>query len=168
MATIDYVQGSVLPAALRLLPPHLSGDEATAMLLAVGLQESCGLTCRGLVNGGPGERVSFWRLDVDAVQRTLEHRATQMPLAAALATLRYDWNAPPEKLLGVLAHNDVAAACVARCLLFTSPVPLAGPNVAGAGWDAYRAAWRPERPRRSTWNNFFQLAWQRVSPIRRL
>src|SRR5688572_12878990 len=61
MTTIDYVHRLVIPAAYDLLPLHMASVEATAMLLAVGWQESDSFRARAQYEGGPAR--GFWQFE---------------------------------------------------------------------------------------------------------
>lgn len=160
MLMISTVHRYVLPAAYALLPTPMDSPAATAMLLTIGMQESR-FDVRHQVHG---PAVGFWQFEAAGVRAVLDHPRTQLPIAQALSALRYNHTADAATVHPWLEHNDIAAACFARCLLWASPHPLPGPEDAAGGWDLYRAAWQPGRPRRSTWNILFRDAWERVQP----
>lgn len=153
---IDIIGGYVLPAAFAVLPPAMYSREAAALLLAIGLQES-GFAARRQL-GGPAR--SFWQFEVAGVRGVLEHSKSAAPIAGALAALRYPAIVDdPATVLAALEHNDVLAACFARCLLWTLPFSLPAPEAAGGGWQLYLEAWRPGKPRFATWNAHYADAW---------
>jgi hypothetical protein len=163
MSLLQLIRCFVLPAAFDLLPVKMRDPGAAAMLLAIGLQESRFTARRqALASGKPGPAVGFWQFEVAGVEAVLDHAETQLPIAQALSDLRYNHTLAPALVHPLLEHNDVVAACFARCLLWASPIPLPAPDDPGGGWDLYRHAWRPGRPRRSTWNTFFEEAWAQV------
>jgi hypothetical protein len=156
---IDYILRYVLPAASSLLPPALTSPEASAMLLAIGLQESK-FKARYQDNG-PAR--GFWQFEEGGVEAVLAHARSQVLIASALAALQYDHTAPAVLLLPSLAHNDVLAACFARCLLWTSPQRLSPPEDQRLAWTLYTDTWRPGKPRRATWTANFGQAWTMVA-----
>ena len=52
--------------------------------------------------------------------------------------------------------DDQLACAAARLLLFTDPKRL--PTDPDAGWDLYARTWRPGKPHRSTWDEFYAVA----------
>jgi hypothetical protein len=154
----DHILAYVLPAAFALLPPAMQSIEASALLLAIGLQESRFLHRVQVVGPARG----FWQFEVGGVEGVLLHERTQLTIAAVLGSLRYDHLAPPSMIQQALAHNDTLAACFARCLLWTSPLPIPGPNGAELGWQLYRDCWRPGQPRHETWTANFSIGWGAV------
>jgi len=155
---IEQLLAFVLPAAFALLPEEMQSLEATALLLAIGLQESRFQFRRQV--GGPAR--SFWQFELGGLEGVLEHRATEPILEGIIRTLKYD-TASNEELLAALEHNDVLAACCARCLLWTLPGGLPAADNAPAGWRMYVDAWRPGKPRVETWKENYTVAWQRVT-----
>jgi len=162
---VECVHRFILPAAYALLPRALASAEATAMLLAIGLQESRFATRRQF-NGGPARGLwQFERGDLEkggGVCGVLAHRASAPHVQRALKRLSY----PSDPIGGchaVIEHNDVLAGVFARLLLWTDPHPLPtisdGPT---AAWDLYVRTWRPGRPKRDTWNAYYADAWARV------
>jgi hypothetical protein len=155
---IDLITGYVLPAAFAILPPPMRSREAVALLLAIGLQESR-FTHRRQV-GGPAR--SFWQFEQGGVRGVLEHASSRHAILLALESLEYSAATDPSSIMLAIEHNDILAACFARCLLWTLPAALPGPAAAAAGWDAYTAAWRPGKPRFDTWAGNYAVAWGAV------
>src|SRR5262245_39306979 len=91
---------------------------ASAMLLAVGLQETRFLSRRQLLNG-PAR--GFWQFEIAGVEDVLEHFSTRAIMADVLRQLRYDPGLSASEMLAALEHHDVLAACAARCLLWHNP-----------------------------------------------
>jgi hypothetical protein len=151
---IDQILRFILPAAYALLPPEMASAEATAMLLAIGLQESRFQYRRQI--GGPAH--GFWQFELGGTAGVLTHHATIGPIGEVLKALQYE----PTYAFPALADNDVLAACFARCLLWTSPSPLPGPNDGELGWTMYRDLWRPGRPRHETWTANYSMGWGAV------
>lgn len=153
---IDHLLDYTLPAAYSLLPPALSSNTASAMLLAVGLQES-GLQYRDQL-GGPAK--GFWQFELEGVKGVMKHPRSKVVINDILDKLCYTGN--PVEVQAALEHNDTLAACFARCLLWTSSLNLPTSIGSQKGWNLYLSLWRPGIPRRETWDNFFREAWKKV------
>lgn len=158
---IDMIHKYVVPAALAVLPAEMGSTRARAMLLAIGLQESCFLSRHQA--GGPAR--GFWQFEQHGgVAGVLQHARTHDHLVLALRRLRYAAIAEdPRRLHEVIEHNDVVACVFARLLLWTVPHQLPGGHEHDLGWADYVNAWRPGKPHPETWNAFFDEAWGRVS-----
>ncbi len=158
MTAIDLVQRFTLPAAYALLPARMQSPEATAMLLAIGLQESRFRVRRQLGNG-PAR--GFWQFERGGVLGVLKHAASAPHVQPLLKALCY----PPDPdggVYGLLEHNDVLAAGVARLLLWTDGKALPRRGDAEGGWQTYYRNWRPGKPHPATWAAFYADAWARV------
>lgn len=161
---IDQVRNFVLPAAFALLPLPMRSIEATALLLAIGLQESR-FEARHQVGGGPA--CGFWEFEVPGVREVLTHPQTRGPITQALGVLRYGSAADEAVYLQkALTHNDVLAACFARCLLWTLPEKLPEPDEAVVAWSQYRRTWHPGTPRVETWRENYAAGWTLAREIR--
>lgn len=136
----------------------MSSDNATAMLIAIALQES-GVRLRHQISG---PALGFWQFELAGVRGVMEHRHTQLPLRAVLRILRYPENLTPFGLHSAIEHNDVLAACFARLLLWTDPRALPGAGQSEAAWQVYLATWRPGKPRPEPWAGHFADAWNRT------
>lgn len=163
LTMIDLVTSFVIPAAMRVLGEKYDTVEARAMLLAIGLQESR-FTHRAQVRG-PAR--GFWQFEAGGVSGVLTHKASSAPALEALALLQYaDLGEPLRataiRVHGIIEHNDVLAAVLARLLLWTLPGSLPKAGQAEEGWRAYTSAWRPGSPHRETWDSFFAEAWDRA------
>jgi hypothetical protein len=158
---IELIRHHVIPAAYSLLPPRMQTVEATALLYAIGLQESR-FTHRQQV-GGPAR--GFWQFERGGgVTGVLTHRASAQHATAVFSGLQYslpgDVLARIDAVYALIAHNDVAACALARLLLWTDgkslPSEVLGPT---AGWLAYTRNWRPGKPHRDTWDEFWRQGW---------
>jgi hypothetical protein len=157
---IDHIQRYTIPAAYALLPPEMESDHATAMLLAIGLQES-GFLYRAQAHGGPAR--GFWQFEVGGIAGVLRHARTREPLYAALTALRYDGLSDRiASCYKIVEHSDTLAAVFARCLLWTLPLALPSEDEPDRAWLQYLDAWRPGKPRRETWDAWYRVAWDRV------
>lgn len=173
---IDHILRFTIPAAYSLLPDGMRSDKATAMLLAVGLQESDGFTARRQYNRGPAH--GFWQFErAGGVKGALTHPASKDAADAVIDALRYRLPkaTPARQALEVfeaITHNDTLACCLARLLLWTLPVPLPGRDDVSTAWHQYVEAWRPgavtrgtdaqRTTLRATWNHHYAEAWGRV------
>lgn len=158
---IDHVQTFALPAAYAVLPSRLSSPHATAMLLAIGAQES-GFEQRRQVHG-PAR--GFWQFERGgAVRGLLTHALTRPLLDAALRSLRFEHAIGLEATLqNLIECNDVVAAVSARLLLSTVLQRLPQRGEPELAWQQYLEAWRPGRPHRETWDAHYADAWRRVA-----
>lgn len=164
---IDHIHAFALPAAYAVLPARLQSPHATALLLAIGLQES-GFVHRRQV-GGPAR--GFWQFERAGVHGVLTHERTRPLLQTALRVLQFDHvgldtasgSRYVEPLHALLEHNDVVAAVCARLLLVTVPQRLPQRGEAQLAWEQYLAVWRPGKPHLETWDAHFAHAWTRVA-----
>lgn len=158
---IDHVLAHTLPSAFALLPPKMDTPAARAMLLAIGLQESGFAERRQRMGPARG----FWQFEVGGVLSAATHRASALHVERVLNALIYPPIAGTSQAVScqaALEHNDVLAACLARLLLYTLPMPLPTASQPGAAWAQYHDAWRPGRPLRQTWDAHYADAWARV------
>jgi hypothetical protein len=155
---IDLLLRFILPAAYSLLPSAMESPAATALLLSIALQES-ELEHRHQV-GGPA--LSFFQFERVGVGGVLDHRATRDPIRTALRRLRYD-GASTADVHRAMEHNDVLAACLARCLLWTDPRRLPRPDEPQLGWQVYLDRWEPGKPHPDTWGVNYATGWARVN-----
>lgn len=160
---IEVVTRYVLPAALALLPPAMDSVEARAMLLAIGLQESRFRFRRQT----HGPALGFWQFEVAGVEAVLTHSRTDFAMAQALQLLSYDHTESAEVIHQALEHNDILAACFARCMLWAAAPPLPDQTQPVDGWALYINAWRPGKPHADVWAGNFGEAWARTLDRRR-
>lgn len=158
---IELIRTFVIPAAYAVLPPMMRSPKATAQLLAIGLQESK-FRARAQ-RKGPAR--GFWQFEVAGVKGVLAHDDTIVPIGLALEALCYPPTLEPAEIQRALADNDVLAACFARCLLWTLPEALPGPDEPSNAWEQYLRAWRPGRPRPAVWGANYDAAWRLVQDV---
>ena len=160
---IAQIQRYAIPAAYELLPAPMASPAATAMLLAIGLQESK-FKYRKQVSG-PAR--GFWQFEQGGgIAGVLRHPATAPHIRRALRLQCYDAMIDAPKACHLLVtDNDVIAATFARLLLWTVPGRLPNRHEAEYGWQVYTDGWRPGKPHRSTWDAYFASAWQRVDDM---
>lgn len=153
---LSYIHRYIVPAAYAVLPEAMRSAPATALLLAIGLQESSFADRRQL--GGPAR--SFFQFEQGGVQGVLAHHKSRLHAEAALAVLAYPkarWTAA--ECYAAIEHNDVLAVVFARLLLYTLPDDLPLKEAASDGWQQYLSAWRPGKPRPNDWANNYTSAW---------
>ena len=162
---IERIHRFIVPAAYDILPERMNSPAATAMLLAIGLQESK-FKYRKQVRG-PAR--GFWQFEQGGgVAGVLRHPATSQHVRKALRSLCYDSISDAPKVChGLIADNDILAAVFARLLLWTVPGRLPNRNEPDYAWSVYINGWRPGKPHRHSWNAYFASAWQRVDDVER-
>lgn len=148
---------NIIEPALRILPPMMTSDAAKAEMLAIGMQESR-LKHRRQING-PAR--GLWQFERGGgVAGVLRHHKTRdyaknvcwkLGNAGTVASVYHQ-----------LEHNDVLAACFARLLLWTLPGTLPTREDVDGAWGQYITAWRPGKPHRHTWDDFYREAWEVV------
>ena len=154
---ITFPFHAIHAASMALLPPKMVSAPAEAMLIAIGLQESRFEHRRQI--GGPAR--GFWQFEQGGgVRGVMEHPATAPIILPILDRLQYEPVVPV--VYSALEHNDILACIFARLLLWTVPGPLPGPSDAHGAWEYYVEGWRPGKPHRQTWDDFYARAWQEV------
>lgn len=157
---IDHIHNYVIPAAYSVLPPRMESDHATAMLLAIGRQES-GFQHRAQLNGGPAR--GFWMFEQNGIAGVLRHARARDHADRALEALVYhDLGDRIASCHRLVEDNDTIACVFARLLLWTIPLPLASEDQPALAWSQYVEAWRPGKPRRESWDVYYEEAWSRV------
>lgn len=157
---ITYLHRYAIPAAYDVLPVPMQSPAATAMLLAIALQESKAIHRRQVKGPARG----FWQFEADGgVEGVLKHPATQRNARASLVALCYSKSMTVTDIHAALEHNDALAAVWARLLLWTEPAPLP-PRELGMteAWRQYLNTWRPGTPHPETWAENYDRAWAMV------
>ena len=158
MNTLDYIANIVIPGSYCLLPMPMNTREASAMLLAIGLQESRFEYRRQIK--GPAR--SFWQAESGGGFRgILSHPETRTIAREVLSITAY--GEPDESDFQAIEDNDILACCGARLLLWTHPKPLPTHDEHDYAWQYYFETWRPGRPHRETWDELFRRAWEAVN-----
>lgn len=159
MTALAYLHRVVIPATYQLLPMLMASDKATAMLIAIALQESDELRARTQYQGGPAR--GFWQFEKGGgVKGVLEHPATKTSIERVIEALSYQ--PTPNQCHVAIEHNDILACAFARCLLWTLPAGLPSKDDASLAYGQYLAAWRPGKPHPVTWPKYYQAAWSTV------
>lgn len=143
--------------AYELLPANMASIEATALLIAIALQESR-LKFRRQIGGPAHSYLQFER--GGGVHGVLTHAGVSSIARQVCAQLDY---APTDDVVyEAMEHNDVLACAFGRLLLWTVPgaLPLRGEHE--KAWYYYTSAWRPGKPHRETWDQFYDAGWAEV------
>lgn len=153
--TPDLALELYIRPALSILPNEMSGQEAQAMLVAIGLQESR-FKFREQVRG-PAR--GYWQFELGGLNGVLKHHATSAHSERLVTLLEYS-QASPVSLHGALACDQILAAGIARLLLWSSPAPLPRSDMQEAAWRYYLNQWRPGKPHPGTWAQCWSTAWE--------
>lgn len=154
-----FMQNALVPA-LALLPEKMNSQPAKAIILTICLQESR-LKYRRQI-GGPARSYAMFEQG-GGIQGVLTHPAVKAYTQTALTELDYAYDSDAAACYVAIEHNDILAAVFARLLLYTLPDALPGRAAPGTGWSQYLRAWRPGKPHRATWDDFYSAAWEIVS-----
>lgn len=150
-AIIEYA----INPAMALLPPKMTSDKATVMLLAIGLQESR-LTHRKQI-GGPAK--SFLQFESGGGGKgVMSHSASSAPAQALCQALAVPFDR--SAIFQAMEFNDVLAFGLGRLLIYTDPKALPEIGDAQSAWDLYQRVWRPGRPHPETWAAFYGIAME--------
>lgn len=156
----EYFLAHALEPALKLLPAGMDTAGARAMVVAVCLQESR-LQHRAQI-GGPARSYAQFELG-GGVRGVLTHPASKPHIRTVLSALDYSPESDASSCYVAIEHNDILAAAFSRLLLWTLPGALPARDAPADGWTAYTSAWRPGKPRRETWDNFYSQAWSLIN-----
>jgi hypothetical protein len=153
---IDIIRKHIAPAAYSVLPKTMKSDAATAVVLAIGWQESR-YEHRQQVKG-PAR--GFWQFEQrGGVHGVLGHEQTADIARSALKQLGYRHEPTPFGVYVALEHNDVLAFVFARLLLYTVPAPLPRFEQMQEGWRQYASSWRPGKPHIESWTDAWKHGW---------
>lgn len=156
MNNFDIINHVINPG-FSLLPPALISTPAKAMLIAIGLQESRFISRMQI--GGPAR--SYFQFESGGgVKGVLSHQYTKPIIEAILQ--RLDIPDDRVEIFEAMAWNDSLATVFARLLLWTVPEDLPGEGEHDESWRQYVTTWRPGKPRRDSWNVFYDQAWSTV------
>lgn len=147
----------VIKPGLSLLPKEMDTPNARAMLISIGLQES--RFKYRFQQGGPAR--GFFQFERGGgVKGVMSHPKSGPIAKQACDTLRVPFN--DAAVFDAIPFCDSLACTFARLLLWTLPGPLAGQGEFDKSWGQYVSAWRPGKPHRGTWNDFYAHAWGMV------
>lgn len=152
-----FIEAEHAVIELDLLPGNMHTNAASAMLIAIALQESR-LTHRKQING-PAR--GFWQFENGGgVIGVMNHAQTKKIATDVCATLKIPF--VQKTIHEAIAWNDALAYCFARLLLYTEPASLPRQDQPDEAWRQYMNTWRPGMPHRETWNAFYAQAWSAV------
>ena len=153
---IDLIRHHIAPAAYAVLPPQMASKDATALLMAIGWQES--RFAHRVQVQGPAK--GFWQFEQGGgIRGVLGHTKTSALARQALKQLGYRFEPTPFGCYVAVEHNDVLAFVFARLLLWTVPMPLPTRINESAGWKCYIEGWRPGKPHAATWSAAWRHGW---------
>lgn len=140
----------------EVLPGKFDSAAATVMLLAIGHQESR-FVYRQQIRG-PAR--GYWQFELSGISGVLRHPSTSR-YAQAACSIR---NVLPAvgTVYEALAEDDLLACAFARLLLWTDPALLPGLDTPATAWNYYLRLWRPGKPHRETWDDFYASAVEQV------
>jgi hypothetical protein len=137
----------------QVLPGKFHSPQATALLHAIGLQESRFVYRKQI--GGPA--TGFWQFERGGGVRGVLTHPSSARHAKAVCTLR-GVEPTPEAVHAALVYDDILACAFARLLLYTDPRALPAIGDVQGAWDCYIRSWRPGKPHRHTWDALYTEA----------
>jgi hypothetical protein len=160
MLALFHARDYTLPAAYALLPPRMQSDRASAMLLAIALQESDfqhrrQMPLRPGMPHGPAR--GFWQAEPIWIEDVLTRASSRDHAAAVLQRLGYP-DSRAAAIHAAVEHNDTLACAFARLSLWQHRDALPDQHNYEAGWRIYLAQWRPGRPHPAKWRGVFGVA----------
>ena len=157
----------LLPSVQALFAPEFSSPKASAMLIAIALQESDFQHRQQLVGGVrdwwrslTGPAASYWQIERIGIRGVLEHRKAGHMLRAVLEVLGYP--ADVETIWSAIRYDNILAVAVARLILWMHPDALPGPAQSHEAWRQHLATWRPGKPKPEKWGACYASAWRIV------
>ncbi len=155
---MNQILNNFIVPGLKYLPSEMDSPQARAMLLAIGFQESRFEHRKQI--GGPAN--SFWQFERGGgVVGIIKHPAVSEIARNVCRELVIPFI--PSECYEAIVYNDILACCFARLLLYTLPDELPEKGESEKGWQQYISAWRPGKPRRESWDAYFNVAWIAVN-----
>lgn len=146
---------ALLHSVGRIIGEQYVTPEAEGLLWAIGRQEGRMIHRRQI--GGPARGLYQFEKG-GGVAGVLKHPASKK--AAEALCIAREVEARQADVYNALEQDDVLACGFARLLLYTDPAPL--PKLAAGrvqeAWMYYKRNWRPGKPHRITWDNFWREA----------
>jgi hypothetical protein len=140
-------------AAYMILPKKMDTPASRALLWAIWRQESRMIHRRQI--NGPARGLGQFEKG-GGVRGVLRHEASAE--MARDACVRLGVVPTEDGVYRMLEHSDILAFIFSRLLLWTDPRALPRPVIAAEeeAWAYYLRNWRPGKPHRSTWGNFWR------------
>ena len=158
---VSHIYAYTIPAAYSLLPGAMAKREATAMLLAIGLQESR-FEHRRQMGNGPAR--GFWQFERGGGVAEILSNASTKPIIEPIVNM-FLFQPTPTACHEAIQNHDVLAVCFARLLLWVDPRPMPSPIEHDKGWSIYLQNWRPGKPHPASWEGNFDAAWSIVKGV---
>jgi hypothetical protein len=154
------ILASLFPVVFHMIGERFDSVEARAFILAVALQES-GCVARTQRDGGPAK--SFWQFEKIGVRGLIANERTRLQLRDATLLLQVEFDL--DAIHRAIEFNDLLAMACARLLIAQHPAALPRRADAEGAWQQYLSLWRPGIPRRSTWDAYYEWAWQVIEEM---
>ncbi len=161
---LDIILNFIIKPSLMLLPFDMQSQEAEALLLSIGQQESRFEHRRQIIRTSSGQLKMLgparggWQFEKIGLVEVMTNRITKPHFENICNILKYPKDF--DFVFEGITHNDMLACCAARLLLWPDAAPLPkyedGPEVA---WQYYIRRWRPGKPHRNTWDEFWNKSW---------
>lgn len=152
----NTVRMAINDALTEMLPVRMNTQAARLMMLVIQKQEDpeerryqvvkrvAGTLPENII--GPktakGPARSLWQFEAGGgVNGVLTHRSTATHIR--LICEHYNVPATPKACWEAIEHSDVLAACFARLLLWSDPLPLPAINDPEQAFQLYLRTWRP-------------------------
>lgn len=150
------VRDAIDHALLHIMPPQMNTIRARLMMLTIQKQEDPeerryqvvrrvdGTLPQNIV--GPktakGPARGLWQFEAGGgIHGVLTHKKTRDHIR--IICDHYNVPATAKACWEAVENNDVLAACFARLLLWSDPLPLPKINEPESAWDLYLRTWRP-------------------------
>ena len=162
---LSEVTTTILDPMFKYLPSQMDSPAARVFLLTAGQQESR-FEFRKQMGGGPAH--GFWQFERGTKASRggcwgiYLHEASRYWLADICK--RRGVNFTPDAIHKAIVNDDILAAACARLLLFTDGKSLPAMGDVNGAWTCYaKRTWRPGKPHRQTWDNFYANAMNEVT-----
>lgn len=168
---LSTVVRDFIKPAYALLPAAMASEKATVMLLAIGQQESRFEHTHQILSGkystAKGPARGYWQFELGTaasrggVWGVFLHDASRYWLKQLCDARGVVF--APTTIWRTLETDHVLAAGVARLLLFTDPKPLPALGDEEGAWKLYaKRTWKPGKPHRETWGDYYADAVKTV------
>lgn len=153
MASLNTVKEVVQISLDSFLPANFTSPESLVMLYAIGLQESRFEHMKQI--GGPAR--GYWQFERGGgVAGVMTHIASKEKARLIVEHQGLEFNS--RIIHKALETNVPLGVAFARLLLYTDSKPLPALGNVQTAWDYYIRNWRPGKPHRKTWDEFYWRA----------